>query len=124
MEYLVRECTICGQQYPAAYTQACEVGCRDSWRFWCQKHRKPAEERGCEDCAYKFGNESQFEPRQLGLAMYSNWPLGKQEIARRKIAQWLLESVGDRVLADRVRGIERETSLTVDDYCSLVVMLL
>ena len=124
METVVRKCKVCGVQYPSDFAQPCEVDFSDDWNYWCQKHERPAEERGCEDCAYSFDGELYFDAQSLGAVLFANWSLGKRDTTRRRISEWLLEGGGDKMLAGTIREIERDESLVLDDRFSLIVTLL
>lgn len=124
MDYLIRKCKFCGTPYPADYASLCEVEFGDSWMFWCEKHGKPAQVLGCEDCAYKFSGKSFFDHRELAEHLFSNWTLAKRETARRKISDWLSETGRDRLLAGKIKEAERMDDLSADDRFALVVMLM
>ena len=124
MDHLVRKCRSCGTQYPSDFALLCEVDFEDSWIFWCQKHGKPAEALGCEDCAYKFSGKGFLDYRELGEQLFLNWTLAKRETERRKISDWLSEIGRDRLLAGKIREVERMDELSADDRFALVVMLM
>jgi hypothetical protein len=124
MKSVVKKCRLCGQRYPTDYAGPCDVDFGDDWLFWCEKHGKPAQARGCDECAFRFLDSLIFEPAELGLALFESWSEAIEETKTRRISDWLVETGPDRTLADRIREIDQDDRISPEDKLSLEVMLL
>jgi EH_Signature domain len=124
MKSIVKKCRLCGQRYPTDYAGPCDVDFGDDWLFWCEKHEKPAQARGCDECAFKFLGSLIFEPAELGLALFESWSEAIEETKTRRISDWLVETGPDRTLAHRIREIDQDDQISPEDKLSLEVMLL
>jgi EH signature protein len=122
--FLVKKCRLCGQRYPANYAELCDVDFGDDWLFWCEKHERLAQALGCDECAFKFRGNPIFEPTALGLALFDDWSEAIKEIRMLSIFDWLVESDYEPTLVARIREIDLDQRISLEDKLSLGIMFL